>query len=301
MKRPLRILASVVFATALYGEEPQKETDRPFQMDLKALPAEDGWVGLDFRIDLEFDRKDQDAGTRWSGFFKSRGFLTADPDENDLDSLSASLGFDFNPLWRINPQPAAGVLRVTPDTIDDVSVDDFRERGAASQSPLAVYFEGLGKVESTQDFESWNVAAGGALAVTTSWLHPILDLPFKWLHDDHNQPRHLDVSVGYDYLLSREREKGPEAGQHRLALAAEYETGLGRSDRLRFTFAAHHDLGGGGSGSGEFHPFFEARYMHLLVDRPGAEVAFSIKWTTGELPPNYAEGNVLGAGFSIEF
>lgn len=296
---PIILLPAICICVAR-GEDPPPN-DRPVELDLKALPAEDGWVGLDFRVDLDFDRKDAGEGTRWSGFFRSRGFLTPDPDRNDMDSLSASLGFDLDPLWRVNPVLPGNIPRVTPDNAESFRTEDFRRFAPAAQAPLSVYFEGLGKFESTQDFDTWNLAVGGALAITTSWLHPLLDLPFEWLHDDHNSPRQFDLSLGYDRLLSQTRDSEFALGRNRLVLAAEFETGIGRSDRLRLTFAAHHDLDGGTAEGGEFHPFFEARYMHLLVDRPEAEVAFSIKWTTGELPPAYVEGQVIGAGFSIEF
>ena len=47
--------------------------------------------------------------------------------------------------------------------------------------------------------------------------------------------------------------------------------------------------------------FFQARYEHLLIERPNAEVDLALIYSFGELAPVFATGSVIGGGLSVRF
>ena len=45
----------------------------------------------------------------------------------------------------------------------------------------------------------------------------------------------------------------------------------------------------------------QARYEHLLIERPNAEVDLALIYSFGELAPVFATGSVIGGGLSVRF
>jgi hypothetical protein len=280
-------------------------------VDLKAISQDKGSFGVDYKV--QFSKHLGQDGTRrnWDVDLKATGFLTADADKNDIDSLITQLAFQANPLWGIPPE---GGATIPPELLDDpVKLKAWTdENGARFISPLSVYGQAHFKHETTQNGDVYDFAFGAALAVTTGYLNRILDTPFSLLRipskshpESNNGPRQLDVSVGYDFVTGRHVDSSSGISQNegdvnRMVYRAEWETGVLRGDRLIFSFNGHHQIAGPSSIDG-FHPFFLARYEHILFQLPNAQTSFAINYTAGELPPAFKTGQIIGAGFSIEW
>lgn len=281
------------------------------QVDLRAIEAAKGEFGIEYKFHFAQSlRKNPVTGQTWDASLSGEGFLVTDPTKNQHDSIVTEAALSFNPLWIYGStapvRPAGNIWESGTGTerkLDQGLANDGRSRAGRLQSPLWIYAKGSAKWETTQDGRDQDIAVGASLAATTSFLNPILDAPFKVLrfgnNRERNNPRHLDVSAGYDYVTARKvSSTATKDDKNRIAIRAEWETGIFRDDRVAFVFTGHYDLDGATQG---FHPFFEAKYLHLLLDKPGAKTSFAIKYTVGELAPTYKQGNLIGAGFSIEF
>ena len=283
------------------------------KIDLKGIDADHGYLGIDYRFSFIKSLARSDI-QRWDVSLRGDGFLTADSKKNDIDSLITEAAATFFPLWR----PAKEVA-VSPEGVAETQeylrgeggfnpnlVGHGEVRSEKLYSPMTIYANAHVKHETTQDFGDYDFAFGSSVAVTTSYLEPVLDAPFRLLRfgpeGKDNGPRQLDVSAGYDYVTARHTSKPSASNEdtNRLSTRAEWETGIFRSDRVSFVFTAQYNLDGPSDTDG-FHTFFLAKYEHLLVDAPHAKMDFAIKYTAGELPPNFDTGHVIGAGFSIDF
>ena len=284
------------------------------QIDLRAIEASKGEFGIEYKFHFEKNLKPDTEGASaplertWKASLKGEGFLVTDPAKNQLDSITTEAALKFDPLWILERPahvPASGNIWSTGTGSErklGSDISDGRNRAPQLQSPLWIYAKASIKWETTQDGKDQDLAVGASMAATTSFLNPILDAPFKVLRfgqQNNNNARHLDVSAGYDYVTAR-KVSGAGSGndKNRIAVRAEWETGIFKNDRIAFVFNGHYDIDGSDRG---FHPFFEAKYLRLLLDKPGAKTSFAIKYTVGELAPTYKQGNIIGAGFSIDF
>ena len=139
-----------------------------------------------------------------------------------------------------------------------------------------------------------------------------MDYPFGLLRaDDHNYPRQLDISVGYDYVLGLDNTTyvadGGLENINRLNFRAEWETGiLTPRDRISFLFDSYYDLDATHvmkDSNEEWKTFYMIKIDHAISynDDTKTLTKISIKYTEGELPPNFVKGYVIGGGLSIEF
>jgi hypothetical protein len=283
------------------------------KIDLKSIDADKGYFGIDYQFSFIKSLVRSDT-QRWDISFRGNGFLTADSAKNDIDSLTTEAAATFFPLWRpateVTPTPD-GVAKTReffkgPGGFDPGLVERVQGRAEKLYAPITFYADAHVKHETTQDFRDYDFALGASMAVTTSYLEPILDAPFKLLRfgpeGKNNGPRQVDLSVAYDYVTARHTSQPTSADDdvNRLSARAEWETGIFRSDRVSFVVTANYHLDGPAESDG-LHPFFLAKYEHLLVDAPHAKTSFAIKYTAGELPPNFVTGHIIGAGFAIEF
>jgi hypothetical protein len=283
------------------------------KIDLKSIDADKGYFGIDYQFSFVKSLVRTDT-QRWDLSFRGDGFLTADSAKNDIDSLTTEAAATFFPLWRpaepvvVSPEGVAKTREFLsgPGGFDPRIAEDARKRAERLYSPITFYADAHVKHETTQDFRDYDFALGASMAVTTSYLEPILDAPFKLLRfgpeGKNNGPRQVDLSVGYDYVTARHTKQPASSDDdvNRLSAQAEFETGIFRSDRISFVVTANYNLNDASNSDG-FHPFFLAKYEHLLVDAPHAKTSFAVKYTAGELPPNFVTGHVIGAGFAIEF
>ncbi len=303
------------------------------KVDLRAIDAAKGNFGIDYKLDLrqslnKGETEDNPSFVRRSVSLKSTGFLVTEPSKNRHDSIITEAAFNFDPLYPKNP-----ILTSDADNRDllkqfmsgKITEEELRKAqdriNKQKEPPLWIYAKGSAKWETTQTGKDQDLAIGAALVFATNLLHPILDAPFKLVHAKDNSPRFLDVSIGYDYVTARKVSSRAEsdADKNRLSLYAEWETGIFKSDRLVFAYTGNYDLDGTKQG---FHSFAEITYKHYLFNKDAkagtdgksakkpdgggnksakSPLAFSIKYTAGQLAPTYKQGNVIGAGFSIDF
>lgn len=282
------------------------------KIDLKSIEADKGYFGIDYQFSFvkSLARSER---RRWDVSLRGNGFLTADSAKNDIDSLVTEAAVTFFPLWRPAedvPVSPEGVARTRaflegPGGYDPGLIKAVQKRAEKLYAPITFYADAHVKHETTQDFRDYDFAFGSSVAVTTSYLEPILDAPFKLLRfgpeGKDNGPRQVDLSAGYDYVTARHTSQPAASNDdiNRLSARAEWETGIFRSDRISFIVTAHYNLDGPSNHG--FHPFVLVKYEHLLVNAPHAKTSFAIKYTAGELPPNFVTGHVIGAGLAIEF
>ena len=283
------------------------------KIDLKSIDADKGYVGVDYQFSF-IKNLARSERRRWDVSLRGTGFLTADSAENDIDSLVTEAAITFFPLWRpaedvpVSPEGVARTRAFFQGSggFDPDLVKRAQTRAEKLYAPITFYADAHVKHETTQDFGDYDFAFGSSVAVTTSYLEPILDAPFKLLRfgpeGKDNGPRQIDLSAGYDYVTARHASQSgaSEDDINRLSARAEWETGIFRSDRISFVVTAHYNLDGPSNNDG-FHPFFLVKYEHLLVDAPHAKTSFAVKYTAGELPPNFVTGHIIGAGLAIEF
>jgi hypothetical protein len=315
------LLATTVRAETDPASEPAALSlldTQSIHIDLKAISADKGSFGIDYKFEFsktviqeQGDHGDGEEGRKWDVLLRGTGFLTAKPEENDINSLITEAAFTANPLWRVAPR---GGETIPPEIlVDPVKLKEWMtEHGDSFISPLSVYAKANLKHETTQDGSVYDFAAGGGMGLTTGYINKYLDLPFSLLRlpskehpEANNGPRQLDVSIGYDFVTGRHVDasaKGSkdESDAHRIVYKAEWETGILRGDRIIFSFNGNQQIAGP-SGNDQMHPFFLARYEHLLVEKANAKTSFAINYTAGELPPTFNAGHVIGAGFSIEW
>ena len=76
------------------------------------------------------------------------------------------------------------------------------------------------------------------------------------------------------------------------------------SDRVAFFYTLKHELDAtsGTKRRGlETNHFFQAKFEHLLIERPNAEVDVALIYTRGKLSPVFERGQTIGGGFSVRF
>jgi hypothetical protein len=299
-------------------------TSNDITIDLKAIDPDKGYFGIDYKLDFirsiatlnskTFPYKNLNLG------FSSNGFVTVVNEKNDVNSIINELKLEAFPL--IIKSPAERVnggdwRTAIEDTAEDVQVDPvvINSRRLARQfsSPFWLFLNFHGKHETTQDFKNYNFAIGSEISFTTSFLNAILDLPFSLLRTSpNNNPRQLDLSIGYDYVTGINKTqlaslKDSSDFMNRLNLKAEWETGVfTENDRLIILFDAYNDLDATKElkdANKDWNTFFMIKLEHILGLNAKTKTLtkIAIKYTNGELPPNFIKGYVLGAGFSVEF
>ncbi len=290
-------------------------------IDFKAIDESEGEFGVDFdvRLDREWGALQLPNlgplnfhGGSLSAF--SKGFIAVNSDDNDLNSIIS--GLDLSLAYNIAPKAgaltnpgAAGIEAILGE--EDPAEDPFDDLAAMWESPLWIFPSLVVKHEATQDFRDYDLAIGAEVAVTTSYLHKPLDSLFNLLRvGEHNNPRHLDLVFGYNYVTELENTalaplRGGDMDAHRLVFRAEWETGIFTDrQRLMLLYEVNYELDaptGIKEADKDLNHFFEARIEHLLIDSPDAEVGMSIKYTHGELAPNYEGSSLVGAGFTVHF
>ncbi|MEJ7830087.1 MAG: hypothetical protein WKF91_17895 [Segetibacter sp.] len=305
---------------------------RDVSIDLKAIDPEKGYFGIDYK--LNFSRKIGTlAGTKEEEAryprninfgIGSNGFVTVAGDKNDVNSIVNELRFEGFPIYRVPPKTAVSsgtwedfMKTDSADGVDDpmqdplvINAQQLAERVSA---PFWLFLDIHAKHETTQDFRDFDFAFGSQLGFSTSLLNNILDLPFRLLRvGDNNNPRQLDLSIGYDYVTQIRKTALKEANEasnsmNRLNMKAEWETGIFTDkDRFVFLFDAYHALNATAtlrSINKDWNTFFMAKIEHLMNYNAKTKTVskIAIKYVKGSLPPNFTRSYVLGAGFSLEF
>lgn len=280
------------------------------KIDLKFVGKDKGDVGIDYKLNLE--KKLSDDGMS-SISLKSAGFLAVNEKFNNLNSIISELQFQKYPLFSL---PSQEIQKVSLDEEMGKKPEEIiaitRQQAKAVSSPLWVGADLHLKHETTQDFKDYDIAIGAALALSTSYLHFILDYPFGLLRTkENNNPRQLLLLVGYDYVSKLDQTatsilRNGDNNSNRLNFKANWETGIFAGDRIGFSWNSYYEINSPSSVKNaelDFTSFFEAKYYHLVYASKEKQTAagFTLKYTAGKLPPNYQQSNVLGGGLSIDF
>jgi hypothetical protein len=185
-----------------------------------------------------------------------------------------------------------------------------RKQAKIVHSPLWINANIHFKHEATQDFDDYDLAWGTSVIFSTSYLHAPLDYLFGLLRfKKNNNPRQLDISVGYDYVTTLNQTankliREDESNANRLNAKAEWETGIFANDRIIFAYNMHYEFDAPEmvkDADKDLNSFFMIKLDHLIYEAEEAKVQFAIKYTDGELPPNFKRGSVIGGGISFEF
>ena len=293
------------------------------KVDLKFIDPEKGSFGIDYQFQLDKKLLGNDPAkiNKLNLSLGSRGFVTVAEDKNKNSSLISEIKLEGQPLFHVKGKDLGPRSTIDPLADDgpelppgkDPLVEEARNLAAQVASPLWLSFNLHAKHETTQDFRNYDFAFGPQLSVSTSYLSAILDFPFGLLRAaKNNNPRQLDLSVGYDYVTGANKTSlapllADSKFMNRLNLKAEWETGiLSGNERIAFLFDSYYDLDRNlllKNAGKDWNYFYMIRIEKLLKINlgPGTKTKVAVKYTAGELPPNFDKGFVLGGGFSIDF
>lgn len=291
---------------------------KDFSMDFKFIDPSKGSFGIDYKVNLERKlltlRQDTFLNRNLNLNLNSKGFITVAGDKNPNNSLISELKFEGFPLFYAKPKKITQPKRNWEDAENDPNLENQVSQLAKQvSSPFWLFLNLHGKHETTQDFDNYDFALGSSLSVSSSYLNAILDAPFGLLRtESNNNPRQLDLSIGYDYVIGINKTAYADINDsinatNRLNLKAEWETGIfTQKDRIIFLFDSYYDLNSTHKmkdNKQDWNYFYMIKLDHLLNynEKTKTLTKISIKYTQGALPPNFIEGNVIGGGFSIEF
>jgi len=293
------------------------------KVDLKFIDPEKGSFGIDYQFQLDRNLLGHDPAkiNKLNLSLGSRGFVTVAEDKNKNSSLISEIKLEGQPLFHVKGKELGQRTPIDLSAEDDPElppgkdplVDEARNLAAQVASPLWLSLNLHAKHETTQDFRNYDFAFGPQLSVSTSYLSAILDFPFGLLRAaKNNNPRQLDLSVGYDYVTGANKTSlapllDDAKFMNRLNLKAEWETGIfSGNERIAFLFDSYYDLDRNlllKNAGKDWNYFYMIRIEKLLKINlgPGTKTKVAVKYTAGELPPNFDKGFVLGGGFSIDF
>lgn len=230
---------------------------------------------------------------------KSDGFISFNSNVNNQNSVVTEVNLESF-IYRIpGASTANGPSPIIIDTQEAMQTH-------ASPSPLSLYWDLHLKHETTPDFKYYDLAAGTAARITTSYLNKIFDLLPS---DKNNGTRQLEVILGYDNITNLDQTLnkeviGSETSANRFSVKAEWETGIFEADRIIFGYNLNNLWDPANklmAANKNNYSFFMAKYEHLLNQVVNTQTAFALIYTSGALPPNYETGYSLGGGLSILF
>src|SRR5258706_10489107 len=331
IKNSLAAVFTILMSVVLAGAADNAASNAPsfrvidgksITVDLKAISQDKGDFGIDYKLHLDKKFYTFDSGASTNNSLsrdlvlnlKSEGFITVASKENKLNSIVSEFNLAGQPLYY--SKSSGGGPRnwgEENETSDEAAIDLSRKQGFAYNSPLWLFLDVYVKNETTQDFKDYDLAFGSSLSLTTSYLNKPLDSVFQQLRwgdaAKNNNPRQLDLTFGYDRVIKLDQTANQAlwAGQdevNRLLAKVEWETGIFQAQRLVLSYNMHYALDAPSAiraAGKDFNQFFMVRVDLLRWETPKGNYSVSVKYTNGELPPNFTKGQVLGGGFSIEF
>ncbi len=285
-------------------------------LDYKFIDPQKGSFGMDYKLDMTRDLGalggSAVGGKEIKFNLKSVGFMTVVGDKNQNNSIISEMQLQAFPLFKMKSKGATkdvATLMSEGKTLEEISQIMAEEMS----SPLWLFLNIHGKHESTQNFKNYDLALGTQFSLTTSYLNSVLDFPFSLLRiDPNNNPRQLDLSIGYDYVTGAtpyitSTDRNNSGVINRLNFKGEWETGiLSERDRIAFLFDSYCNLNATDlmkSKKEQYNYFYMIRVDHLLKydESTKTSTKISIKYTKGALPPLFLPGSVMGGGFAIDF
>lgn len=269
----------------------------------------------------------------------SKGFVTLEKDANPNNSIINEFKLEGIPLFELGRKYQFVKSRELIDLYQrgDTSLVDGTEGDFQTvadkilpqiTSPFYLSANLHIKHETTQDFKNYDFALGASLGISSSYLSTALDIPFQLLRTEgHNNPVPVFLFVGYDYVTGINNttlaDLQPDLKHlNRLNLKGEWQTGIFTNrTRIGFLYDSYYNLNSISPTNSEnksYNRFFMVRLDHYLsklspIDNSSSEgdliatksvktlTKLSVKYTQGQLPPNFVTGYVVGAGFSLEF
>jgi hypothetical protein len=318
------LLTILCFTQKTYGQTALVNSSKSFTLfeqknfivDLKFIDPLKGSFGIDYKLDLakKITTFTEDTLHGINLGLLSKGFITVAGDKNQTNSIINELKIEAFPLFYFQPDTSNLPKKNWEDVVDSPDLErEAAQLASQVNSPLWIFLNVHSKHETTQDFKNYDFAFGGQLSLSTAILHGILDFPFGLLRvDPNNNPRQLDLSFGYDYVIGINNTalaplRDNKDDMNRLNFKAEWETGIFTSrERIMFLLDAYHDLDATQKIidiSKDWTYFYMIKLDHLLFSNEESKTLtkVSIKYTQGALPPNFDQGFVLGGGFSVEF
>lgn len=314
------------FLTLTSGDNERDQIKTELELDFLPLFAVDppgGITGLGFWGELEADQvcvsDEAFAELIERDYFKAYVYpegLVPNVEEDPPEKPGQTCIFLTDLDAPTTPQSVRDLLNaisgkeVKVETVLARSIQRARQQAVAVASPFSIQGQANVSWETTQDLENHDVVVGLGFGVATSYFSALLDLPFGVLRTSpNNNPRMVDARLSYEYVGKVARGgkadfAGATTDVSRLSLEAEWETGIFKSDRVSFYYNLKHELdasGGTKARGRETNHFFQARFEHLLIERPNAEVDVAIVYTRGELSPVFERGHNIGGGFSVRF
>jgi len=283
------------------------------KVDLKFVDQNKGDFGIDYKLNLEKNITPiKKTNSNLNLNLKSDGFVMVKSEENKLNSIINEINIELLPIYKIpgtkiykNPN-IEDVLKEDPT----VAIQTTRQQAEIVCSPLWLNFDLHLKHETTQDFKNYDLAFGTAMYISTSFLNVPLDYLFGLLRTrENNNPRQIEVTFGYDYVVNLDKTANKilrenDKNANRFNLKAEWETGIFKAGRIIFAYNSYYELDAPNKikdANKDFNSFFIVKLEHLLYEVKDAKAKIAIKYTDGELPPNFEKGNVIGGGFSFDF
>lgn len=288
---------------------------RYMNVDFKFIDPEKGYFGMDYTINLKREFRTIANDTIFkpniSLNLNSTGFVTVRGKSNAQNSIINELNFEWSPIFKQKKNPNIVIsIEKELEKSDEEIIERIMKQASMLQSPLWLMFNIHGKHETTQDFKNYDIAVGGSMTLTTSYLNRILDLPFAILRSKaHNHPRHLDLNLSFDYVTKLDKTESANLrsknNANRLNFNAEWETGLFERERITFLYSSFHELSPTTAikdAKMDNNFFYMIKLEHPIGNsKDGIRKTVSIKYLQGALPPNFNKGFVLGGGFSMEF
>jgi hypothetical protein len=285
-------------------------------IDFKFIDPDKGNFGIDYALKLTDTiktkniRNDSNARPNVKYNFVSNGFITVKGDANQFNSIINEFNVELSPFFKQKKLKETKPFEDQLDMNDEEAIEYARQQAASLNSPFWLRFNIHAKHEATQNFKDHDYAIGATVNITTSVLNRILDLPFGLLRiKKYNFPRHLDVSILYDYVSSLNntalKNLRNNNNANRLSLYAEWETGIFQRERISFAYKYFYELNAPlqiKNNHLDANQFYQIKLEHpLKTGSDKTRKTISIKYTEGALPPNFNKGYVLGGGFSVEF
>lgn len=175
-------------------------------VDLKFVDQTKGDFGIDYKLNLE---KKMTPIKKTNGNLnlnlKSDGFVMVNSKENKLNSIINDINIELLPLYKISGGKVGETPSIGNDLKEDPTVVIQRTKRQAEivHSPLWLNLDLHLKHETTQDFKDYDLAFGTAMYISTSYLNAPLDYLFGLLRTRaNNNPRQLEVAIGYDYVVN---------------------------------------------------------------------------------------------------
>jgi hypothetical protein len=294
------------------------------RIDAKTL---ENTIGLDYQFNISISnifnlKQDFKDAINWGVELESKGYLAGDRSKNELDSTVTAIkivGYSFkvsDAPSDTSPGRCKELLAKNPDAIKE-NPQEYKEIQecimGVNKRVRFFSWDGHAKYEATQDFDSHDTAAGLGISFDfdslISGFANILDYPFSWLRDDPKKMFRAEsprVYVGYDYVTGlkdtdREQMTGnKDTAMNRVTAQVAWRTLVLDKLIIRLLYQVYWEPNAPAeikAADRDFNKLLEVSYSYPTGDKS----TFIVKYSRGELPPNFNKASEMGIGWSVAF